>query len=415
MLGILKMDNPIQRYAWGSTAMLARLCGRPPAAEPEAELWMGAHPQAPSAVTVAGRRVGLDRLLAERPRAALGAVADRFGARLPFLLKVLAVARPLSIQAHPSRAQAEAGYAREEAAGIARAAAHRNYRDRNHKPEVVVALEPYWLLSGFRSCAEIGARLRDLGGAALQPAVGRLLAQPGPAALRALVATLLGLAEPQRAELVARAAAGAEQAERAAADDPAARWVRRLAAEYPADAGVLAPYLLNLVRLAPGEGLHTAAGVLHTSLQGSGVELQANSDNVLRCGLTPKHVDVPELLRIGRFEPGAAQVIRGSVRRAPATAAAAEERHYATPAAEFALSEIRLAGGPAAAATGGRPEVLLVLDGPCAVTDDAGRGTPCRPGDALFVPACVAGWNARGAGRLFRARVPHVNSTATSA
>ena len=150
MLGVLKLDNAIRYYAWGSTSALARLQGRPPAEQPEAELWLGGHPQAPSAVTVAGRRVSLDRLVAERPAETLGPVAQRFGAVLPFLLKVLAVAEPLSIQAHPTLSQAAAGFAREEAAGIAAAAPQRSYRDRNHKPEVVVALEPYELLCGFR-------------------------------------------------------------------------------------------------------------------------------------------------------------------------------------------------------------------------------------------------------------------------
>ena len=162
MLGLLKLDNPIQHYAWGSKTALARLQGRPPAAEPEAELWLGAHPQTPSAVTVAGRRVSLERLIAERPAAALGAVAQRFGGALPFLLKVLAVGEPLSIQAHPTRQQAAAGFAREQAAGLAVDAPQRSYRDRNHKPEVVVALEPCALLSGFRSYATVARRLQAL-------------------------------------------------------------------------------------------------------------------------------------------------------------------------------------------------------------------------------------------------------------
>ena len=440
MLGILKLDNHIQRYAWGSTTTLARLLGRPPAAEPEAELWMGAHPQAPSVVRVAGRRVTLDRLLAERPREALGAAADRFGPTLPFLLKLLAVARPLSIQAHPTRAQAAAGYAREEAAGIPRDAPQRNYRDRNHKPEVVVALEPYWLLSGFRPYREIVDRLRALGAPVLDGAVAELAGRPGPAALRGLLATLLGLEEAQRAELVAQAVAAAERvvgataapmasgrgvpgaaegtagaaatsvADEEGAADPAgagavavavaateAFWVRRLAAEYPTDVGVLAPYLLNLVHLAPGEGLYTGAGTLHTSLQGSGVELQASSDNVLRCGLTAKHIDVPELLRIGRFEPRPAAVV--TARPSPG------ERHYPTPAAEFALSELDLRRGAAAVTTDGSPEILLLLDGPGVLLDPGGREIRCRPGESLFVPACVSGWRAHGGGRLFRARV----------
>ena len=416
MLGLLKLENPVRHYAWGSKTALARLQRRPAANEPEAELWIGAHPQGPSAVTVAGRCVTLDRLVAERPAATLGPVAQRFGGTLPYLLKVLAVAEPLSIQAHPTLAQAAAGFAREAAAGIATDAPRRSYRDRNHKPEVVVALEPYWLMSGFRPYEAIARRLAAVGVPALQAAVADLRATPGAAALRALVAATLRLDAGQRADLVARAvayAAGQVQ-EDAPAAAPAvrladsagaassARWVRRLAELYPDDAGVLSPWLLNLVRLAPDEGMYTGAGTLHATLSGTGVELQASSDNVLRGGLTPKHVDVPELLRVGSFATADARVLRPP-------AAANGERHYATPTAEFALSSVALdqlpPPAPFAAATAG-PEILLLLHGGGAVRDAAGREVSCGPGEALFVPAAVSSYEVRGTGLMFRARVP---------
>ena len=406
VLGLLKLENPVRHYAWGSKTALARLQGRPAAEEPEAELWIGAHPQGPSAVTVAGRRVTLDRLVAERPAETLGPVAQRFEGALPFLLKVLAVAEPLSIQAHPSLAQAAAGFAREEAAGMAADAAQRSYRDRNHKPEVVVALEPYWLLSGFRPFAEVARQLAAIGVPALQAAVGALRATPGAEALRALVAAALRLDAGQRADLVARAVAhaGGRLQENALAADAAAasRWVKRLAAQYPDDPGVLSPWLLNLVRLAPGEGMYTGAGTLHATLRGTGVELQANSDNVLRGGLTPKHVDMPELLRVGSFAASAAAVL------CPPPAANGE-RHYATPTAEFALSSVALdqlaPDTPFAGATAG-PEILLLLHGDGVVRDVAGRDVVCRSGEALFVPAAVPSYEVRGTGLMFRARVP---------
>jgi len=412
MLGVMKLENGIRHYAWGSKTALARLQGRPAANEPEAELWIGAHPQLPSAVSVAGQRVTLDRLVAERPAETLGPVAQRFGGALPFLLKVLAVAEPLSIQAHPTLAQAAEGFAREEAAGIAADAPQRSYRDRNHKPEVVVALEPYWLMSGFRPCEAIARRLAAIGVPALQAAVADLRTTPGATALRALVAATLRLDAGQRADLVARAVAHADGpsqetaaigADAAPAADAAAaaRWVRRLAAQYPEDAGVLSPWLLNLVQLAPGEGMYTGAGTLHATLSGTGVELQASSDNVLRGGLTPKHVDVPELLRVGSFATAEAAVLR------PA-ASANGERHYATPTAEFALSSValdQLPQAPFTAATAG-PEILLLLHGHGTVRDAAGREVSCGPGESLFVPAAVPSYEVRGAGLMFRARVP---------
>ena len=406
MLGVMKLENSIRHYAWGSMTALARLQGRPAGQEPEAELWIGAHPQSPSAVTVAGRRVTLDRLVAERPTETLGPVAQRFGGALPFLLKVLAVAEPLSIQAHPTLAQAAAGFAREEAAGIAADAPQRSYRDRNHKPEVVVALEPYWLLSGFRPCEEIARHLAAVDVPALQAAGADLRSAPGAETLRALVAAALRLDAGQRADLVARAVAHADgQVQESPSDSDsvaAARWVRRLAAQYPDDAGVLSPWLLNLVQLAPGEGMYTGAGTLHATLHGTGVELQASSDNVLRGGLTPKHVDVPELLRVGSFATAAAAVLRPPP-------AANGERHYATPTAEFALSSVALdqlpPETPFAAATGG-PEILLLLHGDGVVRDPAGREVSCRPGESLFVPAAVPRYEVRGTGLMFRARVP---------
>ena len=351
--------------------------------------------------------------MAERPAETLGWAAERFGPALPFLLKVLTVARPLSIQAHPSSAQAAAGFAREQAAGIAPDAPNRNYRDRNHKPEVAVALEPYWQLSGFRPYAELVRHLEAIGSLPLQASIDALRHRPGEATVRSLMATALKLSEWQRADLVTCAlqyATGILRASSADAgargpDEPAvaaARWVQRLAASYPRDAGAISPYLLNLVHLAPGEGIHIGAGTLHAALQGTAVELQANSDNVLRGGITAKHIDVSELLRVARFAPQQAAVLNP-----PADANG--ERHYATPAAEFALSSValdRLPPGSEFAATVDGPEVLLLLHGDAVVTDAPGRSLHCRAGEALFVPDAVGGYRVRGAALLFRARVP---------
>ena len=406
MLGLLKLDNPIQHYAWGSKTALARLQGRPPAAEPEAELWIGAHPQAPSAVTAAGRRIKLDRLVAERPAETLGPAVQRFGAELPFLLKILAVAEPLSIQTHPSLAQAAEGFAREQAAAIPPDAPNRNYRDRNHKPELAVALEPYWMMSGFRPYVELVRHLESVGVPELQAATAALRRRPTEEALGSLLETALHLNDRQRADLVSHAAEHAASQLRGGGlesdAEAAAGWVERLAASYPGDAGVLSPYLLNVVRLAPGEGTFTGAGTLHAALSGTAVELQANSDNVLRGGLTVKHVDVPELLRVARFEPQEATVLN------PA-ADANGERRYPTPAAEFALSSValdRLQRESVFAPNTTGPEILLFLHGEATVTDAQGRSSECRGGEALFVPAAVGGYRVRGTALLFRARVP---------
>ena len=407
MLGLLKLDNPNQNYAWGSKTELARLQGRPPAPEPEAELWIGAHPKAPSAVTVAGCQITLDRLVADRPAEMLGSAADRFGPTLPFLLKVLAVAEPLSIQSHPSLAQAAEGFAREQAAGIAPDAPDRNYRDRNHKPELAVAVDPYWMMSGFRPYAELLRHLEAVGVPELRDATAALRRRRTERALGSLLATALQLNDRQRDDLVSRTqryAAGQLRGEdRGSKAEAAARWVERLAASYPGDAGVLSPYLLNVVQLAPGDGIFTGAGTLHAALSGTAVELQANSDNVLRGGLTVKHVDIPELLRVARFVPQGAAVLNPPADRNG-------ERRYPTPAAEFALSSVALDRLPRDAetflATVDGPEILLVLHGSATVTDQQGRSLECRGGEALFVPAAVGGYRVHGTAHLFRARVP---------
>jgi mannose-6-phosphate isomerase len=270
--------NTPRDYAWGSSTAIPGLRGLPPTGEPQAEYWLGTHPGSP-ARTTDGR-----------------SLADL--ASLPFLLKVLAPESPISLQAHPSIAQAEAGFAREEAAGIPIDAAERNYKDRNHKPEMVYALsDPFRALAGFRPVAETRAVLKDAPAAA--PLRERLT---GDDALRETFAWLLS-GDPEVAALT-RALSATEAA--------GASWdtVRRLARFYPGDPGIPISLLLHTVTLSPGEAIYLPAGNIHAYLHGVGVELLASSDNVLRGGLTAKHVDVPGLLDILDFRPLPAPYLR---------------------------------------------------------------------------------------------------------
>ncbi|WDZ86985.1 mannose-6-phosphate isomerase, class I [Micromonospora cathayae] len=312
------LHGPIRDYAWGSRSALAELQGRPaPSAGPEAELWLGAHPGAPAEVDRDGGRVSLLDLLDADPGHWLGAeVLDRFGPRLPFLLKVLAADAPLSLQAHPDAEQARAGYAAEQASAVtgaeqasavtgaeqasagyggdqARVAGPRNYVDPYHKPELLVALTPFDALCGFRDPAASARALAGFGVPALAPVVAAL--RTGVSGLREAVRLLLAWPTRERAGLIGAVLAGATAG-------PDAELVRELAARYPEDPGVLVAVLLHHVRLAPGEAIWMPAGNLHAYLRGTGVELMAASDNVLRCGLTPKRVDAAELLRVLRFE-----------------------------------------------------------------------------------------------------------------
>ncbi len=278
----VEITNEPRDYAWGSATAIAELLGRTPSGAPQAELWLGAHPGSPARVVGDGRTL-----------------LDVVEGRLPFLLKVLAAAAPLSLQAHPTPAQAEEGFAREEAAGVPIDAAHRNYKDAFHKPELIYALsEPFRALSGFRPVAETRAVLSPVADdPRIAPLVQRLT---GDDALATVFEWLIGRGEgvDDLVDAVVEAAA--------TVDGPSWWTVRTLAEHYPGDPGIVISLLLHTVELHPGEVLYLPAGNIHAYLEGLGIELMASSDNVLRGGLTPKHVDVPELLRVLDFRPAPA-------------------------------------------------------------------------------------------------------------
>lgn len=300
-----KLSNTIRDYAWGSTTSLAELLGHDAQGDPEAELWIGAHPGAPSELVPEG--TGLHEAIAADPEGMLGReVAAEYG-RLPYLLKLLAAAQPLSLQVHPDLEQARAGFAAEEDTGPDRGAPNRNYRDDQHKPEMIVALTPFEALSGFRPTAESAPAFEWLAEHVQEPGAANA-ASGVAAALRAgdlaPATALLLQADDDVRRLAVLGARSVDDAAVAAAEvDHSLELLPRLAAFYPGDSGVLLSLLLHLVRLAPGEAMSLPAGNIHAYLEGTGVEIMANSDNVLRGGLTSKHVDVPELLRIVRFEP----------------------------------------------------------------------------------------------------------------
>ena len=358
------LDNPVRAYAWGSRTVIAELLGQEvPSPHPQAELWFGAHPADPSRlVHEDGSHTSLLDALRADPERLLG--TDRSGhwdATLPFLLKVLAADEPLSLQAHPSIEQARTGFAHEDAAGIPRDAADRNYRDANHKPELICALTEFHALVGFRTPEATVRLLRELEVPELAGHTELLAAQPDQDGLRALFTTWITLPQSMLDTLVPALQDGCIRLVGSGGEfHVEARTVLELSERYPGDAGVLAALLLNRVTLAPGEALYLPAGNLHAYLSGAGIELMANSDNVLRGGLTPKHVDVPELLRVLDFAAEPPPVLTGEpdggwIR-------------YDTPAKEFLLR--RLAdgdGGAVAAVPDGGPRILLCTAGSACV------------------------------------------------
>lgn len=397
-LPVFVLENPIQNYAWGSRTAIADLLGRPaPSALPEAELWIGAHPKAPSRVVAPAGFGTLDRAIQDDPVRILGhEVCDQFGNELPFLLKVLAAAEPLSIQAHPSHEQARRGWARENAEGVPVDAPRRNYRDPNHKPELVSALTPFTALEGFRPLDEIARNLEPVARPEIAPELGRLAREQTPLALRALFARLMTLDPEEQGPVLKRATA---EAARRRKTDPAWEWVARLMTHYPADVSALAPLYLNVVTLAPGDALFLPAGELHAYLEGTAIEIMANSDNVLRGGLTPKHVDVPELLATLVFKGQAPEVLK-PVESGPG------ERVYRTPAREFELGLLDVAADrPFTPSPGRGVEILLGLAGETRILA-GGEGASLGTGRSVLVPASLESYAIEGDGRVCRARVP---------
>jgi mannose-6-phosphate isomerase len=379
------LSNAVRPYAWGSRTMIAELLGRPvPAPHPEAELWMGAHPGDPSMVTAAdGARHSLLDLVTADPHGQLGVeTVGRWGARLPFLLKILAAEEPLSLQAHPSAEQAAAGFAKEEAVGLPRDAPTRNYPDPTAKPELLCALTEFHALAGFRDPEQTVRLLRMIETPGLSPFVDLLAAQPDSDGLRALFTTWITLPQPALDRLEPELLDACVEHIRVHGEfELECRTILQLGESYPGDAGVLAALLLNRLVLRPGEAIFLPAGNLHAYLHGAAVEILANSDNILRGGLTPKHVDVPELLRVLDFRCGDMPVLRGEQ--------IGRRWVYPTSAPEFELSRIEWPAGDdeEVPLAGGLPQIMICTSGAVDVAADGGAELTLRKGQSLWVPA----------------------------
>jgi mannose-6-phosphate isomerase len=392
------LEGHIQPYAWGSRTALAALQGRPaPTPEPEAEWWIGAHPAGPARVRDGDDRVPLPEWIARAPERWLGAdVVARFGAELPFLVKILAVERPLSIQVHPDAARAREGFERESRTGVPPDAPERRYRDARHKPELVCALAPFPLLAGFRPLPEIRERLETCGLGDALPALAAFHARPDPSRWRDAFRALIDLDVGSRPGLLARAADAA-----ARIGDPDLVWVGRLAREHLGDPGALAPLFLNFIRLDPGEALFIPPGQVHCYLGGLALEVMASSDNVVRAGLTSKLVDVEEAVRIADFEP---RPLRPEL---PTPVSPTEHDHSAC-ASEFAVTRVRVRGSAIhRRAAVSSIEVLVCLEGEVRVQDAAGHEELALDrGTAALVPAASPGYSLAGEGVVYRIGVP---------
>ncbi|GAA4569789.1 mannose-6-phosphate isomerase, class I [Planotetraspora kaengkrachanensis] len=362
------LSNPIKDYAWGSRTAIAGLTGRA-ATGPEAEMWLGAHPSGPSRLVRDGAETTLDQVIAADPEGSLGEPSiERFGRRLPYLMKLIAVDQPLSLQVHPTSEQAAEAFARGDS----------NYSDPWHKPEMICALTPFSGLAGFRPSAQSAMLVERLQVEALQPVVSRLAADDVLGALRLLLEW--PGSKRELVDAIVWAAASVHQADY--------ELVCRLARQYPEDPAVLAPLLMHRHELAPGEALYLGAGVLHCYLDGFGVEIMAGSDNVLRAGLTGKRIDVEELLRI--TEAGAQPL-----------AVVQEGDAYVPPAAEFLLR--RITPGDGHVLERAVPRIVVCTEGTVGLSAPDGTQVKLHPGESVFVPASDGPVELSGEGTAFSA------------
>jgi mannose-6-phosphate isomerase len=400
---VYRLTTTTQSYAWGSPTAIPTLLGTPVTGDPVAEAWFGAHPSSPSRCVAPDGTPGapMTEVINGDPAGVLGEdVEARFGAVLPYLLKVIAAETPLSLQVHPHVARAREGYAEEEAAGVPLDAPHRNFRDRNHKPELVYALTRFEALCGFRAPRRAAELMEGLDAPLAKELRTMLAAQPSADGIREVFTRLLRPeTRPSAAEVGEIAAACAHRLAVGSPSPRADRTVVRLQEVYPGDPGVVTSLLLNPVTLHAGEALFVPAGGVHAYLKGLGVEIMASSDNVLRAGLTPKHVDVDELLRNVDY------VAAPPIRIAPEKFHGATRVYYA-PVDDFELSVTSVSDGQDHPLPGRGPRVLLCLEGSLRVSSRHDGEVLLTRGQAAFAPASDGELTARGSGTLVQADVP---------
>ncbi|MFS1873857.1 mannose-6-phosphate isomerase, class I [Enterovibrio norvegicus] len=386
------LTNVIQDYAWGSHTALGELFDMPnPDNKPQAEIWMGAHPNGCSKIDVNGEQTLLSDFISGDMAKMIGQQTQETFGELPYLFKVLCAANALSVQVHPSKAQAEAGYAKEEAAGIPLSASFRNYKDPNHKPELVYALTPYTAMNGFRDYSDILAFFHELNIDVLSALVANLDANQNEQGLSAFFEALLSLEGEQKDTAVAELLAFATENQ----SDELFALLLTLSEQYPGDIGLFSPLILNTLTLVPGEAMFLDACTPHAYIKGTGLEIMANSDNVLRAGLTPKHMDVQELTACTRCVPMAKDVIR----LAPEKVGNAE--HYPIPVPDFKFSVYNTTAKEPLQTNSA--EILLAVDATLTVEDAEGNSVTLEKGESVFIPAYVGEYFASSNGKFARA------------
>lgn len=390
---IFKLTNVIQNYAWGSRTSLSSLFGFDNAKnEPQAELWMGAHQSGSS--HLGALDVSLAHYIATYPQRVLGEyTATRYG-ELPYLFKVLAAHTPLSIQVHPNKRKSELGFARENKQGIALNDFIRNYKDPNHKPELVYALTPFRAMNGFRPIEQIICLFDELCIDELQREIGFLKQEPNSSGLERFFSSVMMLSEERKGKVLEQLDEAYNKPVSNIAQE-AIEYSQTFKKHYDGDIGMLAPFILNTVELAPGEAMFLFAETPHAYVQGTAIEIMASSDNVLRAGLTPKHIDIPELIDNVVFNPINPEdlkmlpVIKGN------------KEHYPIPVDDFGF-DILHANSAKQEQYVRSAEILFCVDNNI-VVESQGRVVELVPGESVFVPCSAQTYTYQGEGRLARA------------
>ncbi|MBP6358796.1 MAG: mannose-6-phosphate isomerase, class I [Sediminibacterium sp.] len=392
-----KLQGTVQHYSWGGASFLPKLLSiENPNHKPFAEYWLGIHAGGPASIEVNQQAVLLSDAIATDPKAALSEpVFNHFGG-LPYLFKILDVKDMLSIQVHPTKEYAKVAFEKEEAAGIALNAPNRNYKDINHKPEIMLAMSEFWLLHGFKSEAKILETLENI--AEFQVLVPLYKTE----GLKGLYQFLMEMEQAQVDSLlspvVKRALRNKQEGkvDRSAPDWWVAKLYENAAGILPIDKGVFSIYLFNIVCVMPGQGIFQDAGVPHAYLEGQNVELMANSDNVLRGGLTPKHIDVEELIHNIKFESIEPVIIEG-------TKPCMGESVYPAPVQDFGIASITLDGSNSYSYEAESLDMFLVVEGGCVVNNQLSVKT----GEAFVVfPGNKLNIHASGKTLIYRAFVP---------
>ena len=384
---IYYLKNKVQEYEWGSKTMMSAFVDNPDGKN-LAELWIGVHPKAPSIVSENGKEVTLDQLIQADPDFMLGRNAAKFQNKLPFLMKLLAVENPLSVQAHPNKEQAQAGFAREN--GLPLDSPERNYRDANQKPETICALSDFTLLCGFRKPGEIYDLFKMTVHRNLKEEIELLKKRN----IKDFFRALLDFDKVRRKVLLSEFTASASS--RIGMQDEAFPLSMELIEKYPGDVTALMPLMLNLIKLKPGMALNIPTGCLHTYINGLGIEVMANSDNVVRAGLTPKHIDLQELMNIAVFEPNTAIPYKPE-RNSDGLAV------YETGASEFALAEIEVGQTPFVSAKERGADILLCVDGSLQITFGESPPRDIKQGESVIAPSGAGSYRLSGKASVFRA------------